>query len=360
MSIAIIFGGKSCEHNVSVVTGVQLLNAVKALDPLPVYIDPHGEWHTGEELFDLDAVRRYDKLKTVYPRLGQRGLYNARGRKVAEMDVAILCCHGKNGEDGTLQGLLELCGVPYSGADVLGSALCMHKAAFKQYVSDLGVPTVPYTSFTRREFNDNIYAVADRLNTVGYPFIVKPARLGSSIGVGVARDEAGLVEAARVAFEFDDCVIAEKLLEDFRELNCAALGDENELIVSDVEEPLGWKEFLSFEDKYSGNKAYMRRRLPADIPEAVTAEVKRLTAHVFRTAGLSGVVRVDFMLAADGTLYLNEVNTLPGSLAAYFFRRLGINETALVRKLADIAIRRFDAADRLKYSYSSPAMKGKE
>lgn len=360
MSIAIIFGGRSCEHNVSVVTGVQLLNAVRSLDPLPIYIDPHGEWHTGGQLFDLDAVKSFDKLKKVYPRPGSRGLYNERGRKIADMDAAVLCCHGKNGEDGTLQGLLELCGVPYSGADVLGSALCMHKAAFKQFVATAGVPTVPYTTFTRGEFNGKIYDVADRLNAVGYPFIIKPARLGSSIGVGVARDEAGLVEASRVAFEFDDCIIAEKLLENFRELNCAALGDEQELIVSEVEEPLGWKEFLSFEDKYSGNKAYMRRRLPAEIPEEVAAEVKRLTAHVFRTAGLSGVVRVDFMLAADGSLYLNEVNTLPGSLAAYFFRQMGMNETALVKKLVEIAKRRHESAAKLKYSYSSPAMTGKE
>lgn len=359
MSIAIIFGGKSCEHNVSIVTGVQLLNAVRALDPLPIYIDPNGEWRTGEKLFELDTFKRYDRLKKVYPRPGTNKLYTERGRIAAEMDVAVLCCHGKNGEDGTLQGLLELCGVPYSGADVLGSALCMNKAAFKTFVAAADIPTVPYATFTRREFNDKIYEVADRLNAVGYPFIVKPARLGSSIGVGVARDEAELVNAVRVALEFDDLVIAEKLLENFREFNCAALGDESELIVSEVEEPLGWKEFLSFEDKYSGGKSFMRRRLPADVSADVSDEIKRLTALVFRAVGLSGVVRVDFMLCADGKLYLNEVNTLPGSLAAYFFRQKGMSETALVNKLAEIAVRRAEAAKRLKYSYSSDVLKGK-
>lgn len=359
MSTAIIFGGKSCEHNVSVVTGVQLLNAVRSIDPLPVYIAPDGVWYTGKELFDIAGVKRREKLKKVFPRPGDRGLYNDRGRKIAEMDAAVLCCHGRNGEDGTLQGLLELCGVPYSGADVLGSAVCMDKAAFKRYVSSLNIPTVPYATFTRREFNENIYEVAERLNAVGYPFIVKPARLGSSIGVGIARDEAGLVEAARTAFGFDDLVIAEKLLEGFRELNCAALGDDTELIVSDVEEPLGWKEFLSFEDKYSGSKAFMRRRLPADIPPEVEREIKRLTERVFRLVPLSGVVRVDFMLASDGTLYLNEVNTLPGSLAAYFFRRAGMREIDLVNKLVEIAHRRNDAASRLKFTFDANPAAGK-
>lgn len=359
MPIAVIFGGRSCEHGVSVVTGVQLLNAIKEMSPLPVYIDESGQWRTGRELFDVKAAKSPEKLKKVFPRPGSRGLYTSRGRKIADMDAAVLCCHGMNGEDGTLQGLLELCGVPYTGSGVLASALCMDKAAFKRFAESEGIPTVPYVTYTRREFNGDIYAVADRLDGIGYPFMIKPARLGSSIGVGVARNERELVEASRTAFAFDNRVIAERLLENFRELNCAALGDERGVTVSDVEEPLGWKEFLSYEDKYSGSKALMRRRLPAEIPDDVTEEVKRLTRFVFEKAGLSGVVRVDFMLAQSGELYLNEVNTLPGSLAAYFFRRAGMRETEFVRRLVDIAERRFRDESRLTYSYSSPAVTGK-
>ncbi len=359
MAIAIIFGGKSCEHNVSIVTGVQLACSVRALDPLPVYIDERGEWYIGKELFDVGFRRNKGKLRRVHPRPGSRGLYTDRGKKVAEMDAAVLCCHGMNGEDGTLQGLLELCGVPYTGSGVLQSALCMDKAAFKRYAIMSGIPTVPYTTFTRKEFDKDIYAVADRINDIGYPFIIKPASLGSSIGVSAAHNEAELVEASRVALSFDNVVIAEKLLVGFRELNCAALGGDGETVVSDVEEPLGWKEFLSFEDKYSGKKELMRRRLPAEIPDETAAEIKRLTKYVFESLDLAGVVRIDYMLTESGELYLNEINTLPGSMASYFFRRMGMTETALVKRLTEIAVKRHNDKSRLTYSFSSPALSGK-
>lgn len=359
MSIAVIFGGRSCEHNVSIVTGVQLANAVKRLDPLPIYIDGKGVWKTGKDLFDIDAVKTSKKLKTVTLRPGSRGLYTLRGRKVAELDAAVLCLHGRNGEDGSVQGLLELCGVPYTGSGVLASALCLDKPAFKQFVKNEGIPTVPYVVFSRNEFAENSYAVAERLNAVGYPFIVKPACLGSSVGVGVARSEAELVEATRTAFAFDNRVVAEKLLENFREFNCAAIGDDRGVTVSEVEEPIGWKEFLSFEDKYAGGKALMRRRFPAEVGKDVSDEIKRLTRAVFELAGLSGIVRVDFMLSDRGELFLNEVNTLPGSLAAYFFKREGTDETELVRRLVEIAKRRKAESDRLTYSYSSAAVHGK-
>lgn len=359
MSIAIIFGGRSCEHNVSVVTGVQILNAVRALDPLPIYIDKNGEWRTGE-LYDLEAAKEWKKLKKVYPRPGSQYLFSARGRKVAKIDAAVLCLHGHNGEDGCIQGLLEICGIPYTGSGVLASAVCMDKSAFKQFVKNEGIPTLPYTVFSRKEFNENIYKVADRLNEIGYPLIVKPACLGSSIGVGIARTEVELVEATRAAFEYDNRVITEKLLENFREFNCAALGEEGDVTVSEVEEPIGWKEFLSYKDKYAGAKSAAKRRYPADLPTEISEEIKRLTKLVFEKAGLSGVVRVDFMLSNDGTLYLNEVNTLPGSLAAYFFKRHGISEKEFVMRLVGIAERRKAAADRLVYSYNVPPIAGKD
>ncbi len=359
MSIAVLFGGRSCEHNVSVVTGVQTLLAIKALDPLPIYIDRRGEWRTGRELFDLDRVKEFERLKKVYPRPSSRGLYTAHGRRVATMDVALLCTHGHGGEDGSLQGLLEICGVPYTGSGVLASALCMDKPMFKSFARAEGIPTVPYLSFSRREFAEDIYKVAEGLNGIGYPFIVKPACLGSSIGIGIARTEAELVETTRAAFAYDSRVIAEKLIENFREFNCAAFGGDGEVTVSEVEEPVGWKEYLSYKDKYAGAKSAARRRYPADIPTALAEEIKRLTALVFKRAGLSGVVRVDFIYASDGTLYLNEVNTIPGSLAAYFFKRAGLRETDLVQRLAALAKKRSEEAERLTYSYDFPVPSGK-
>ena len=160
MSIAVIFGGKSCEHNVSIVTGVQVLNEAAALNPVPVYIDPDGEWRTGRELFAIEGCKNPKRLRKVYMRPSSDVLFGALGRKICRIDAAVLCCHGAHGEDGTLQGFLELCGVPYTGCDVLSSSLCMDKAAFKTFTADKGIPSVPYTCFTRAEFNRDIYSLS--------------------------------------------------------------------------------------------------------------------------------------------------------------------------------------------------------
>ncbi|MBR6788467.1 MAG: D-alanine--D-alanine ligase [Clostridia bacterium] len=357
--IAVIFGGKSCEHDVSVITGTQVLGALRKQNPLPIYIDKEGVWKTGKSLFDL-RLPRDGRLKRVYLRAGERGLYT-RSRKIADIDVAVICCHGHGGEDGCLQGLLTLCGIPYTGPNLFASALCMNKAEFKRVAVAVGIPTLPYATFTRREFNENIYDVADRLNAIGYPFIIKPASLGSSIGVGVARTEAELVEKSRVAFAFDDVVVAEKLLENFREFNCAGLGDERGLTLSEIEEPIGWKEYLTFEDKYAGGgKEAVKRRIPADIPPSLAEEIRDLTKKAFALFGLSGVVRVDYLYdTAQEKLYLNEINTIPGSLASYFFRRQGMRGEQFVLKLIELAEHRAKAEARLTYAYESPVLKGK-
>ena len=349
---AIIFGGKSCEHDVSIVTGVQMLCGAVELVLLPIYIDREGVWRTGGDMKSLETYRRPERMKRVHMRPGGRALYGEHGRRLAELDAAVLCCHGAGGEDGCLQGFLELCALPYTGADVLTSALCMDKSALKRYLAG-EAEMLPCVTFTREEFERDVYAVAEKLDRIGYPFIVKPARLGSSIGVSAARNGAELVEAVRVAGAFDCKIVVEKLLEGFRELNCAALGDGKDVRVSEAEEPLGWKEFLKYEDKYSGGKSGMTRRLPADIDEGVRREIRSITARVFALLGLNGVARMDYMLTADGKLYLNEINTLPGSLAAYFFRREGMTDSELVTRLLELAKARAAREASRSYTYRS-------
>ena len=351
MAIAVLFGGRSCEHDVSIVTGVQALSALKSYKPLPVYIDAEGRWHTGGALFTVPGVRAGKGLKSVYMSPGSDILRYRSGRAAARIDVAVLCCHGAGGEDGSLQGFLELCCVPYTGAGVLPSAVCLDKAEFKARAASLGFPVLPYASFTRREWNEDIYSVAERINAVGYPLMVKPSRQGSSIGISPAKDEAELVAAVRTALHFDNAIVAEKLLEGFRELSCAALSDGKNIEISRVEEPVGWKKFLTYRDKYAGKHA-VRRRLPADIPEETEKKVREMTGKLFSAFSLAGVARVDFLLAADGELYVNEANTVPGSLAEYLFAASGMSTSEFYRRL--LASARAEAEERrlLVYRFS--------
>lgn len=356
MATAVIFGGRSCEHDVSVVTGVQTLAETEKLGTVPIYVDRAGNWLSGR-IRTVKDVKNKRLLKNVYMRPGSNKLKTALGRTVAVIDTAILCCHGVNGEDGTLQGFLELCGVAYTGSDVYASALCMDKARFKKFAAAEGFVQVPYACFTRAEFNGDIYSVAEKLNAVGYPFMIKPSRQGSSIGIGKAADEKELVARVRCALAYDDTVIAEKLLTGFREFNCAALCDGKTVTVSEAEEPIGWKDFLSYDDKYAGKKA-VKRRFPAHIDDALRARIRECTERIYRAAGLGGAARVDYMLGDDGTLYLNEVNTVPGSLASYFFTGRGMSADVFYEKLISDARARKAARDRLVYKYERPAGKG--
>ena len=353
MATAVIFGGRSCEHDVSVVTGVQALGELRAYKPLPVYIDADGGWHTGKNLFTVSGVRSGRGMKDVYLRPGSNLLY-AGSRAIARVDEAVLCCHGAGGEDGSLQGYLELCGVTYTCSGVLASALCLDKAEFKRFALAGDFPVLPFASYTREEWSGDIYSVADKLNAIGYPLMIKPARLGSSIGIGSAADEKELVVRTRTAFMFDGKIVAEKLLTDFRELSCAALGDGTDIIVSGVEEPIGWKHFMTYEDKYAGKRA-VKRRLPADIAPALTERVRSLTRDVFVRAGLNGVARADWLLDNDGKLYLNEVNTVPGSLASYLFIAGGMSVSEFYGRLLSSARAAAKERSRTVYRFSPPS-----
>lgn len=359
MSIAVFFGGRSCEHSISIVTGVQLLSAIRPLKPVPVYVQPDGTWVTGEELFDLGfySRRKKKKLKNVYLTPGSNILRSGIF-KTAELDAAVLCCHGMNGEDGSLQGLLSLCNVPFTGSGIAASAVCLDKVLLKKVLDSSGIEQLPYIYFTKKQFNAHTCHIAEKLEEIGWPLIIKPARLGSSIGVKLVRNEEQFVEAVNAAFCYDNTVIAEKALENFTELNCAALGRENDIEVSEIEKPLGWKEILTFKDKYGRAKSSGKREFPANIPPELTAEIKQLTAKAFAAAGCSGVARIDYMLGADGKLWLNEINTVPGSLSAYLFKPK-YNESELVDKLVSIAKAEKAESDKLTYLYKADLLSGK-
>lgn len=352
---AVIFGGRSCEHDVSIVTGVMTLNAL-GKGATGIYIDKKGDFYIGDKFDDLKTFEKFSpKGKTrVHFMPDDFGLYNDKGKRVRTLDAVVNCCHGAYGEDGCLQGLLETSGIPYTGGDVLASAVGMDKVIMKRLFQAAGLPCVKYIEVKAEEFFDESYAFTETLKKdFAFPLIVKPVNLGSSIGISVAHGYEELFESMRTAFEFDNRVIVEQALEDFIEVNCAALGDcDGETELSKTEQPIGWKEFLSYEDKYLGGgkgKESAKRRIPAPLPDETTKRIESMTKKAFAAVRCSGVARVDFLIK-DENVYVNEINTVPGSLAYYLFEgKYTLKE--LTEKLVAIAKKRRERKNSLTYTF---------
>ncbi len=351
--IAVFFGGMSCEHDISIITGLQALSACNK-QCVGVYIDGNGAFWMGDGFDSVNAVKSMRfKAKRVHLRPGEPFLY-AKNRRAVKIDCALLCMHGMFGEDGCLQGMLEMCGVPYTGSGVLASAIGMNKLYSKRIFQSAGLSVVPYAPVLREEYErDALAAVKPAIEQFGFPMIVKPCNLGSSIGISVAKDSTELFKALRIAYEWDNIAIVEKALTGFTEINCAVLGDGmGDVYASDTEQPVGWKEFLTFSDKYSGDIKATRHKIPANVGEETNDRIKELAVEAFSAVGCAGVARVDFMLSGD-EVFVNEINTIPGSLAAPLFRR-EMEFSRLIDVLVDYALRRKAAQSRLNRVYTPP------
>ncbi|MCS6801487.1 MAG: D-alanine--D-alanine ligase family protein [Chloroflexota bacterium] len=364
LRVGVLFGSRSVEHDVSIVTARQVMAALDRAkyDVVPIYITEEGRWLVGEALATAplaDFKRRAPTLPgvveaTLLPDPQRRALAAAGGKgflglgraALPPLDVAFPCVHGTNGEDGTLQGLFELANLPYVGAGVTGAALGMDKIVMKAVFRDAGIPVVESRWFTRSEWLREKEGVLDRLEAaLPYPMYVKPANLGSSVGISRADDRNGLEYAIEVALRYDRRILVEQGLTDIVEVNCAVLGNDTPE-PSVCEQPARWQDLLSFEDKYlAGGKAKgmsgARRQIPAPIGDALTREVQRLAVAAFKAIDCAGIARVDTMVRlADGRVWVNEINTMPGSLAFYLWEPLGISFTALCDRLIALAFER--------------------
>lgn len=349
MNIAVVFGGKSSEHDVSIITGVMTVNAASARhNVLPVYIDGNGDMWANKKFDSVDAVTK--KIKGKKAAFIKGGI--KVGKKKIKLDCVIIACHGRYGEDGCLQGLMELCDIPYVSCGVRASAVCMDKWLFKQVISYLEVPTAEFVGF----FNYQRQETVPKCERLGYPLIVKPSSLGSSIGVGKATDRDSLEHLLDAAFMWDDRVIVEKAFEDFDELNCAAIGFENNVIVSEVEQPFSRKDILDFDDKYLGGGK--GRALPADISDEEREQIQNITKFLYKELGCGGIIRVDF-IRKDG-IFVNEVNTVPGSLAEYLFSCEGITFPGLIDALISNALKTQKSKKCLKFSFDSDILRSKK
>lgn len=369
LKVGVIFGSRSPEHDISVITAQQIIAAldVQKYQVVPVYITKEGKWYTGSKLMRLETFKKAGfesrHLVPVYVHLGTRGgrvpsrlLRWFRGPLPLDIDIAFPAIHGPFGEDGTLQGLLELANIPYVGSGVLASAVGMDKLVMKSVFRDYGLPILPFLGFSRVRWENSEEEVTREIEeTLPYPVFVKPANLGSSIAVGKARDRQALREALQLAASYDRRLVVEKGLDDPIEVNCAVLGGE-EPRVSPCEQPIPRHDFLSFEDKYirGGKGSGMKgtdRLIPAPLTPAVTVKIQDLARSAFRACDCRGTARVDFLIERDrGEIFVNEINTLPGSLAFYLWQHAGLDFTELCDALIDDAIRNFREKERTTYT----------
>lgn len=358
MKIAVIFGGKSSEHDISVITGVMVVNAVSVRhDVIPVYVNKNGEMINGKGFDDTKTFCGQVKGKRVTFIPGSGGM--TVGGKFIKPDCVINACHGRCGEDGAISGLMELCDIPYVGSDVRSSAVGMDKLLFKQVMSSYGIKILPYFGVSKYEYSNVNYDVAEPIKELGFPVIVKPCNLGSSIGVGVAKSFKDLYVLLDGAFIWDRRAVVEKALTDFIEVNCAVLGYDDKVISSEVEQPVGFKEFLSFDDKYCRSLKTEVRKMPACLSDSVREQIRSIAIKVFKAVGCSGVARVDFLMDGE-EIYVNEINTVPGSLSEYLFGYGGVTFVELIDRLINDSLKIKKQKDGLKYFFDTNVLSDKK
>jgi D-alanine-D-alanine ligase len=373
-TIAVIFGGKSAEHDVSIITAhIPIIDSLKAMggyDIWPVYITKEGKWYADKAMNDMAFFKQpnYEEiLKTKkQPRLSfENGLEliwpsSGFGReKKVKIDVVFTAMHGTYGEDGSLMGLLRMANVPFVGCDMAASAVAMDKAFTKQILEHEGVPVVPCVWFTKSEWGGKSKELRERIGKLRYPLFVKPVHLGSSIGITKVKDQSQLENAIEVALHYDDKVLVEESVENLIELTLPIIGND-ELTLAHVERPLQKSEFFDFNDKYlSGGKQgsgmhTQYSEVPANVAPELIKQAEELGRKTYKILGCAGIARVDFL--ADGKtnkMFVNEVNLLPGSLYIHNWKKKGISGVELVTKLIALAEERFAAEQKLTHTFSS-------
>lgn len=381
--LGVIFGSRSCEREVAIISAVQLMRHAdpEKYDVIPVYIDEHGGWYTGEKLKDIQSYRPFQPGAAGITRVSLdmtpgsgallamekgKGLFGREELKaVARIDCFVIVMHGMNGEDGTLQGMLELANIPYTSCGVGASALGMDKILMKQFFRGGNLPVLPSEWFSRSVYEKEPESVLVQVEKqLGYPVYTKPANLGSSIGVSRAENRDELRDALDLAFEYDRRVLVEKGLTRPIELNCSVIGYDGEAEASPIEMPISGEEFLDFHEKYlaqGGSKgmASLHRVVPAPIEEGLRDRIQEMSREIFRMMDCKGVVRIDYMFDREsGNLYITEINTIPGSLAFYLWENAGVPYRKLIDRMVELAERAHADKNQANYAYTSDILQG--
>ena len=371
--VAVIFGGRSVEHDVSIVTGHQVMAALpEALfEVIPVYIARDGAWYTGAPLLILENFAQADLLQLdgitpclLSPDTRHHGLIvkPLAGRfsksEVKRIDVVFPALHGSHGEDGSLQGLLELADIPYVGFATLGSALTNDKAMTKLALRQAGIPVLDDFLFSRERWLSQAEAVLEELlQTLELPLFIKPATLGSSIGISRADSLPLLRAGIDIAANFDRRILVEPAVADGIEINCSVIGFGDDYQASTLEQPVAWDNFLSYEDKYLRGDEGMKsaeRIIPAPVDDALAERLRQLSLRAFQAVDGRGIARIDFLVKpGEGEIYLNEINTMPGSLALYLWREDGLSASQVAQRLVQLAHEAHAEKRRNMYDYQT-------
>ena len=385
LRVGVIFGGESVEHEVSIISAIQAMNKMDSekYDIIPIYITKDREWYTGEMLKEIETysdpslIKKYAKNVVLYAKDNRFYLQNKKGLRgiVKELDIAFPIVHGTNVEDGVLQGYLQLVGIPFVGGAVYASAVGQDKLFMKEIFEHEKLPVCPYTWFYDTEYSEDIDTILKNIKKIGYPVIVKPATLGSSVGIKTAYNENDVKEAIDDAIRYDNKIIVEKLVENLMEVNISVLGNYENQQVSAIEQVIPTKDFLTYEDKYIGsNKVKGKlgakfktskgmvsasRIIPAKLKNGMKEEIEELAVKAFKALGSAGVVRIDFMVDEKaGKVYINEVNNIPGSLSFYLWEPIGKEYTELLDDLINIGIRDYKKRIAKTHSFNTNILKG--
>ncbi len=388
MNIAVFFGSRSCEHDVSIVSALQCIEATKAagFNVTPVYISRDGLWYTGEPLENIETFREFNPMTKGITRVTldvtanagdlwawppqRAGLFAKVPAPLCHIDCVIPVFHGWHGEDGTIQGLLEMANIPYASSGVLGSAIGMDKIAMKQILRGAGFPVLDFVWFTREQLKKERQAVIERVEKeIKYPAFIKPAALGSSIGVSRARNREELERALDVAASYDRRILVEVGVVHPVEINCAAVGYGEDVRASVCEMPVPSNNdtFLDFWQKYLRNASTkgedsrgmksLSRVVPAPIGDELTGRIQTMTCDIFKLLDCCGTVRVDFILDQNDMLFVNEPNTIPGSLAFYLWKASGLDFPKLIEKMVEDALRAHADKNSSVFAYDSSILK---
>ena len=353
LNIAVFFGGQSCEHEISCISANQALKAIDSekYEIVPIYISKNNDLYTGEALFEL---KNYYDLDALCGQLEKICLYKDNNKvylkpikgifaKPKTIDVAFLVMHGTNGEDGTLQGMMEMLDLPYTSSNVLGSAVGQDKVIMKEILAYEKIPSVPWFYLFSNTIDENIKEYETKAEEIGYPLIVKPANLGSSIGIEIVHKKEELKSKLKACAAYDDKLLVEKMIKNLKEVNISVMGNLKEASLSAIEEVMKNDELLSFKDKYEGRgskkgikvpsktggskgMASTSRKVPAKLKKKQEEKVKDYALKAFKALNASGVTRIDFLIDNDDDkVYVNEINSIPGSLAFYLWSEVGVD-----------------------------------
>ena len=394
IKVGVIFGGETVEHEVSIISAVQAMNNMdkEKYDIVPIYISKDRIWYTGKMLMDMDVFKNFDTLKRYAKKVAlvkkedgfflvsTNGLFN---KVISELDIVLPIVHGKGAEDGSLAGYLDMVGIPYVGSKMLGASLGQDKVVMKQVMASCGLPIVDYTWFYDVEYLEDSSKIKKEIKNLVYPVIVKPANLGSSVGITVAKSEKEIDDAINEAIKYDNKIVVEKMIPNLVEVNQAVLGNYEDAEVSAIAEMLTTNDFLTYEDKYIGNgkktggkkvsnggkMSNSAMNIPAKLDKTTEKKINELSLKTFRALNLRGVARIDYLIDKKAKkVYINEPNTIPGSLSFYMFKVLGKSYKELLDDLITLTIKEYKNEHKKTTSFEtnilstyngSKGMKGK-